>query len=111
MAAGNHNLTIDQGADFSMTLTVTQNSSAFNLTGYSVRAQVRKTKEDANVAASFTGTHNDSGGVITLTMNNSVTKTLDEGEYLYDLEIHTANDAAVTRLIQGKVQVIRGITR
>jgi len=111
MAAGNHNLTIDQGADFSMTLTVTQNSSAFNLTNYSVRAQVRKTKEDTNIAANFTGTHNDTGGVITLTMNNSVTKTLTEGEYVYDLEVFTANDAAVTRLIQGKVQVIRGITR
>ena len=110
MAAGNHNLTIDQGADFSMTLTITQNSSAFNLTNYFVRADVRKTKE-SDVSAEFTGTHNDSGGVITLTMGNAVTKTLNEGEYVYDLEVYTANDAAVTRLIQGKVQVIRGITR
>lgn len=110
MAAGNHNLTIDQGADFSMTLTITQNSSAFNLTNYFVRADVRKTKE-ADVSAEFTGTHNNSGGVITLTMGNAVTKTLSEGEYVYDLEVYTANDAAVTRLIQGKVQVIRGITR
>ena len=78
--------------------------------GYKPKTTGAPAKE-ADVSAEFTGNHNDSGGVITLTMGNAVTKTLSEGEYVYDLEVYTANDAAVTRLIQGKVQVIRGITR
>ena len=33
------------------------------------------------------------------------------GVYFYDLEIHTANDAIVKRLIEGKVTINQEVTR
>ena len=41
MAAGKYNITIDQGSDYSLQLTVKENAVAKDITGYSVRGQLR----------------------------------------------------------------------
>jgi len=56
MAAGKYNITIDQGSDFSIQLTVKESGSAKNLTGYSARAQLRPTQTSSTLSATFTTT-------------------------------------------------------
>ena len=51
MAAGKYNITIDQGSDFSIQLTVKESGTAKNLTGYNARAQLRTTQTASSVAA------------------------------------------------------------
>ena len=53
---------------------------------------------------------NASGGQITMAMTSTATGNLEEGIYLYDLEI-TSGSGAVTRLMQGQVTVNPEITR
>ena len=54
MSAGKFNITIDQGSDFSLKLTVKEAGVVKNLTGYSARAQLRTTTTAAAVSATFT---------------------------------------------------------
>jgi hypothetical protein len=112
MAAGKYNIQIDQGSDFNIDLTVKEDGSVKDLTGYSARAQMRSKKSDASAAATFTCTVTDaSGGVIKMSLPNSTSSALTAGRYYYDLEIYTASDAIVKRLLEGEVTVDREITR
>ncbi len=112
MAAATYNLTIDQGSDFAVEFTLSEDGSAKDLTGYSARAQIRKLKADNTVSASFNCTiPTPTNGVIKMEMANAVTKELDADRYFYDLEIYTASDAIVTRIMQGMVVVTQEVTR
>ncbi len=114
MAAGTHNLIIDKGSDFAIQITVKQGGAAMNLYGYSARAQLRTSKSaTGSPSATFTCTvlSPNTDGKIHLALPNSQTSNVAPGRYYYDLEIFTANDAAVTRLLQGDVTVTPEVTR
>jgi len=44
-------------------------------------------------------------------MSNVITTGLAAGVYYYDLELFTANDGNVTRLLQGQATVTQEVTR
>lgn len=113
MAAATYNLSIDQGSDFILDLTVKEGGAVKNLTGYSARAQLRSKKSDATLAASFICTVKDpaTSGQISIELPNSVSSALTAGRYFYDLEIYTANDNTVKRLIQGEAVLNQEVTR
>ena len=117
------NITIDQGADFTANIDVkSSDGQAYNLTGQTVRAQMRKNFTTSSVTAQFIATHNDAGGVITLKLPNSNvvdgdtvtqvgTNSIEAGRYLYDVEIVSTATTVVTRVVQGTVTVSGGITK
>lgn len=112
MSAATFNIIMDQGADFAIQLTVSENESPKDLTGYSARSQMRVKKIDTAIAASFTCTiPNPTTGVILMEMGNAVTAGLLAGLYFYDLELFTAGDAYVIRILGGQVTVTQEITR
>jgi hypothetical protein len=111
MSAGTHNFTLEQGTTFSKTITVKQDGSALNLSGYTVRSQMRSTHDSSSVALSFTASVSDaSNGKITISANDTQTSAVEEGIYVYDLEMESTL-GVVTRLIQGKVTVTPEVTR
>jgi len=113
MAAATYNLTIDQGSDFTLDLVVKEGGEVKDLTGYSARAQLRS-KRDASgdAAASFTCTVVDAeAGEIRMELPNADSSAISAGRYYYDLEIYTATDAIVKRLIQGEVTLNQEVTR
>lgn len=112
MSAGTYNITIDQGSDFTLNFTVKEDGSAKNLSSYSVRADLRKKREDSSPAVQFTGSVvNASNGTAKIVLTNAQTKNLTAGFYFYDIEIFTASDAEVIRVVQGTANVTREITR
>jgi len=112
MTAATYDLVIDQGSDFAIDLTVTESGTAKNLTGYSGRAQLRTTHAASSATASFTVTVvNASTGKLKMEMQAATTSGITAGRYVYDMEIHTANDATVKRLIQGSVTINPEVTR
>lgn len=111
MAAGTYNFILEQGATFTRTLTVQENGSAMNLTGYSVASKMRSTHDSGTVVGTFSCTiSNASGGVIVMTMTSSTTGNIEEGMYVYDIEI-TSSAGTVTRLMEGNVTVTPEVTR
>ena len=111
MAAGTYNFIIDQGATFTRQLTVKENGSAMNLTGYSVASLMRSTHDSSTVVGTFACTiSNASGGIITMSMTASATGAIEEAIYVYDLEI-ASGSGTVTRLLEGEVTVNPEVTR
>ena len=111
MAAGTYNFILEQGATFTRTLTVQENSSAMDLTGYSVASKMRSTHDSSTVVGTFTCTiSNATGGVIVMNMTSTTTGAIEEGMYVYDIEI-TSSTGTVTRLMEGNVTVNPEVTR
>ena len=111
MAAGTYNFILEQGATFNRILTVKENNSAMNLTNYTVASKMRSTHDSGTVAGTFTCTISDAtGGEITMQMTNSPTAAIEEGIYVYDLEI-TNSAGTVTRLMEGNITVNPEVTR
>ena len=113
MTAGKYDITIEQGSDFSLSLTLKQNGLPRQIAGYTARGSMRKTYDDS-VSYDFTFNTLGNDGVIVMEMTHAVTALLDAESYVYDLEIYTGTGSAsdsVTRIIQGKATVSREVTR
>ena len=111
MSAGTYNFILEQGATFNRQLTVKDDGSVMNLTGYSVASKMRSTHDSSTVVGTFTCTiSNATGGIITMSMTNSTTGAIEEGIYVYDLEM-TSGGGVVTRLMEGTVTVNPEVTR
>lgn len=115
MPAGLYNITAEQGATF--TRTITWNNSAgspINLSGYTARMQVRS--DYGSASPILTLTTENSGitlggalGTIILSASATTTAALVAGNYVYDLEL--VNGSVVTRLLQGGFVINAEVTR
>jgi hypothetical protein len=122
MTAARYDLTIDQGADFALELTVKENGTAKDLSAtgakdWAVRGTYRKTYEEAT-GYNFTGTvKTPADGVITVQQAFNSNTSAPAGTYVYDVELyqHASGDTStmyqVIRLLQGNVNLRREITR
>jgi len=115
MAAGQHDITIEQGATFQLNLVWTYDGDPIDLTGYTARMQVRRTHKSDSALLSFT-TENGAitlGGVAgTIAIQGAATLTDDvpAKPCVYDLEMVSAG-GIVTRLIEGAATVTPEVTR
>tara|TARA_Y100001972_G_scaffold117875_1_gene157358 strand:+ start:397 stop:738 length:342 start_codon:yes stop_codon:yes gene_type:complete len=102
------NLTIDQGATFSSDVTVKDaNGNAFDLTGYTASAKMAKGFQSTKTRTSITCTIQApaTNGLVTLSLTADQTTALDDGRYVYDLEILQTSSSTVTRVIEGIITV------
>tara|TARA_B110000503_G_C7088571_1_gene388395 strand:+ start:234 stop:572 length:339 start_codon:yes stop_codon:yes gene_type:complete len=112
MAAGKYNISIDQGSDYAIDITITEAGAPRDLTGYSARSQLRASTESTVVAAVFTCTiAAPTTGVINISMTNAISSSLTSNSYVYDVELYTTNDAFVQRILYGNVKVSPEVTR
>ncbi len=112
MAAATYNIEVDQGSDYNIEIEVKEDGVVKNLTGYSARAQARSAEEDSSAAFSFTCTiPTPTNGKVLMKLPAATSSSATAGLYLYDLEVFTGSDAAVSRLIKGTVTLDREITR
>jgi len=103
---------IDQGADFSKNFTVTTDgSTAYDISGLTLQAQMRKSFESSTVTATFTASVvTGSSGIYKLTLTNSTTADITAGRYLYDVELILA-DSTIEKVHHGIVTVHPEVTK
>jgi hypothetical protein len=105
-----YDITIDQGSEYILNLTLSQNGVGLALSGYAVRGQIRPTIASSTLSATFTGTAIDAGlGQFRISLSASTTTTIVPGQYFYDVELYNGN--TITRLMEGKVLVRPEVTR
>jgi len=106
------NIVIDQGTDFSTTLTVTDdNGTAVDLTGYTANGHIRK-HYTSTTATPFTVafTSPRTTGKLTISLSRTVTANIESGRYVYDVEITSAANTR-SRLVEGIATVTPEVTR
>ncbi len=115
MAAGTLNFTIEQGATFNLLLTWEIDGTPVNITNWTARLAARVDVEDSEVILSLTTSNGGitlGGAAGTISLNQTATQTalLPAGTYVYDLELISAV-GAVTRLVQGELDISPEVTR
>lgn len=116
MAAGVYDITVEQGATFRLSLTWKDSTGAVvNLTGYTARMQIRETYESEETIASFTSAGGSivlggALGTVVVTASATDTAKIQMTPAVYDLEVEASN-GVVTRLLQGKANITREVTR
>lgn len=105
------NIFIDQGSDFSFTVDLgNADGTSLNLSGYTVQAQMRKSYASTTKTDFVVGSINTSNNTVSISLTNSVTNNLKAGRYVYDVEI-VSGGGAVTRVLEGQVEITPGVTR
>lgn len=117
MTAGQHDITIEQGATFLLNLVWRDSTDTLvDLTGYTARMQVRQTHKSADPPALTLTTENGAitlggaAGTISVVAAATATGDITFKRGVYDLEL-VSGSGVVTRLIDGVVTVTPEVTR
>jgi hypothetical protein len=109
--AGFAELTIEQGANYSTSVTVNGSDGApTNLTGYSAAAQLRKSYYSTTATNFTVAISSPSTGELTLSLLPAATTDLTPGRYVYDLLI-TSPLGVKTRVVEGIAVILPSVTR
>jgi len=110
MAVPAVNITIEQGADFASTFTITNSDgTVYNLLNSSATAKLKKFPE-SKTSYSFSTSIIVSTGKITISMANDVTSTIPSGRYYYDILLTNNTSGLKTRVIEGMAFVSAAIS-
>ena len=108
------NLIIYGGTDFTQTFNVKDTSNtAFNFTSYSAAGKITKSLGVGATTGGYTtfsvGITSAVGGVLTASLTDTQTKTLDQGRYMYDVLVTVGS--TTYPLVNGNVYVYNTVTQ
>jgi hypothetical protein len=115
MPAGIYNIEAEQGSTLLRTLTWQDSSGTpIDLSNYTARMQVRRNLSDVTPVLSLNTTNGGivlggALGTIEIVATDTQMAAIEQGSYLYDLEMVTVT--TVTRLVQGSFIVSGEVTR
>lgn len=107
---------IDQGSDFEIQLTLTDEDNApINLTGFEFRGSGKKLITDDEPEFEFDIDILDQSvpanlGLVNVSLSNTITTALEAINYLYDIEMENAG-GTIQRVVQGKICVNAEVTK
>jgi hypothetical protein len=105
------NLVIDQGTDYSTSITLTDDDdNVVDLTSYTASAQMRKTYSSSN-AISFSTTLYGETGIVQLQLSANQTANIVPGRFVYDVMVHETVTDVRSRIVEGIVTVTPRVTQ
>lgn len=116
MPAGKYDITIEQGATFSLVLSWKDSQgNPIDLTGYTAKMDVRRSYSSSDTLLSLRTNGEgiqiqELNGKINLSASAELTEKLPPVSAVYDLEL-TSPGGIVTRLLEGRVVISPEITR
>lgn len=114
MSAGYLELYLEQGEDFSVSITLDGMSGyPYNLSNSIIKSDIRKSYWSANTTASFSANvANTELGVVTLSLSANVTQNINSGRYVYDVFVtNTAEPTSRSKVLEGILHVEPSATK
>jgi hypothetical protein len=110
MSAGLYNITIEQGADYGISLALTNdNGTIVNLTGANVLSQIRS-QSDNSIIGTFVSSINTGTGTITLSLSGATSSTFLTGNHIYDILV-TFSSGVRQRILEGYCTIDPEVTQ
>ncbi len=118
VSVASKNLTIEQGSTFSKIIIYRDaNSDPVDLTGYTAKMQIRKTKDSSTILLTLNTSNGylvlgGVAGTITINVPASISDALDFVWGRYDLELYPGGDTTqAVRLLEGKINLSKQVTQ
>lgn len=103
-------LEIDQGSTFKYEVSLTaSNGSAYDLSGHTFAAQMKKNYSTSTVAATFTVATTGVPGEIQISLTDEQTAALKAGRYVFDILIENSSNEKF-RVVEGIITVTPSVT-
>jgi len=105
---------IDQGTDFEAFITLDNDDTNIpeNVSSYIVTCQLRRSLVSANASETLLCELTDAAnGEMRISLAASNTANLKAGSYFYDVKVFNASSNSTSRLIEGVMRVMPGITK
>lgn len=110
MAVPAVNITIEQGADFASTFTISNfDGTVYNLLNNSAIAKLKKFPE-SETSYSFSASITVSTGQVTISMTDDITSSIPAGRYYYDILLTNNVTGLKTRVIEGMAFISAAIS-
>jgi hypothetical protein len=111
MAAGYQELFLEQGANFSTSITLDgENGLPLNLTNYTAKSVIKKSYYSSTITEQFVLSINiPTNGTILFSLPSANTANVPAGRYVYDVIIKDSANT-VTRVLEGIVNVLPSVT-
>ena len=113
MAGNVYNITADQGSTFVLQFDIKTDGTAWNLTGYSARMQVRSAPSSSVKILNLVSPTDitlTSLGVVTVTVSADVMAGVAAGKWVYDLEL-VSPSGVVEKPLKGNFIVQAEVTK
>ena len=111
MPAAYTNLYLEKGASFNTTITLDDvYGASYNLIGFTANSQFRKSYYSTNATATFATSIDTANATLTLSLTPAITANVAPGRYVYDTTL-TDKNGAVTRILEGVIDVSPSVTR
>ena len=113
MPAGYQDQYLEQGATFVSEMTLDDVTGVpYNLTGFSVRSQAKRSYYSANATINFVSEITDANnGIIKISANSAVTSNVPPVKLVYDVVITQDSTGIVTRVLEGQIFVSPAVTK
>jgi hypothetical protein len=107
MSCNYYNISLDQGASFTMRIQVKDvNLNPINLSGYSVRSKVRSTYSSTGVLLDLTpSVYSYVSGLVDFSITASQAASLPINQLVYDTEIYNTGETDVIKVLKGYLEV------
>ena len=112
MAAGYNDIDIDKRASYTTQITLAdQYGTPFNLTGFTVKSQAKKSYYSPIIVLTFTSSIVDAAnGIIELDLTANTTANLAPGKLVYDIIVTDTVTQFITRVMEGQIFVAPSVT-
>lgn len=105
-----------QGKRFEQPVIISEEGAPKNLTGYTARMQIREWKDSATVLADYTTENgrlliDGPAGKVTIVVPGSVNAAYGWGDAFYDLEVVDGGGEPGPPILEGKISLVREVTR
>ena len=105
------NITIDQDADYTETLTIKDSTgTVVDLSSLTITASMRKHYNSSTATDFTTAVVSATDGTCSITLTDTVTSALSEGRYVWDLTT-TDSSGLITRRIEGRATITPSVSR
>jgi hypothetical protein len=111
MSARIVNLVISQGTDFSSSFMLEEyNDLPIDLSGYTGTCHIKKHPSSSTKYAMIVSFPDPLYGEIKVSIGSTITSTIKEGRYLYDILLQETATGLKTRVVEGTVTVTAGVS-
>ena len=106
MASQIANLFLDAGTSFSSDIDVTDNeNNPLDLTEWTARGSLSKSYSPTQPRVPFTINEYNVDGIVTISLTPEQTALLEEGRYVYNVDIVNKIDGSIIRVVEGIITV------